>query len=316
MRVRVFAIGLIVVTALSASLPPPAAAQELYVLGPSDVIEVVVFGSPEVSRTVTVRPDGMISLPLIGEVAAAGLTPDLLRRQLTTAFAAFIREPRVAVIVREFRRVRVSVLGQVVFPGVYELAQGATVLDAIAAARGLTTEAGLGQASLIRGQAPPQLIELDQLLVQGQLSFNLALESGDALIIRDDATARIYVLGQVTRPGVFPVRGALTAVQALTLAGGPTTRALLDKAQVIRRTSPPAPAATVPITTVVVSRQSPVAVQVLPVDLAKVLQEGDVARDIPLRGGDILYIPENPFALENVALLLGIAGNAALILRR
>ncbi len=314
-RVQLFAIGLIVVTGLSATLPAHVVAQQPYILGPSDVVEVVVFGNAEVSRTVIVRPDGMISLPLIGEALAAGLTPDLLRQRLTAAFAAFIREPRVAVIVREFRRIRVSVLGQVTRPGVYDLPQGAAILDALAAAGGLSPDAGLGQSRLIRGQAPPQSIELDQLLLQGELSFNLALESGDVLIVPDDATARIYVLGQVLRPGVLPVRGALTALQALTLAGGPTTRALLNKTQIIRRSGPASPIAAISLTTVVVARQSGISVQVLPVDLAKVIQEGDVARDLPLRRGDILYVPENPFALENIALLLGIAGNAALILR-
>ena len=315
MRVQLLAIGLIVVTGLSATLPAHVVAQQPYILGPSDVVEVVVFGNAEVSRTVIVRPDGMISLPLIGEVLAAGLTPDLLRQRLTAAFAAFIREPRVAVIVREFRRIRVSVLGQVTRPGVYDLPQGAAILDALAAAGGLSPDSGLGQSRLIRGQAPPQSIELDQLLLQGELSFNLALESGDVLIVPDDATARIYVLGQVLRPGVLPVRGALTALQALTLAGGPTTRALLNKAQIIRRSGPASPIAAISLTTVVVARQSGISVQVLPVDLAKVILEGDVARDLPLRRGDILYVPENPFALENIALLLGIAGNAALILR-
>lgn len=316
MRVRLIAIGLIVVTGLSATLPAQVVAQQPYILGPSDVVEVVVFGNAEVSRTVTVRPDGMISLPLIGEVTAAGLTPDQLRQRLAATFAAFIREPRVAVIVREFRRVRVSVLGQVSRPGIYDLAQGAAILDALAAAGGLSPDAGLGLSRLIRGQAPAQNVDLDQLLLQGELSFNLPLESGDVLIVPDDATARIYVLGQVLRPGVLPARGALTALQALTLAGGPTTRALLNKAQVIRRSGSANPTATIPLTTVVVARQSGVSVQVLPVDLAKVIQEGDVARDLPLRRGDILYVPENPFALENIALLLGIAGNAALILRR
>lgn len=315
MRTRLFAIWLTIVTGLTTCLSASTAAQQPYILGPADVIEVVVFGSPDVSRTVTIRPDGMISLPLIGEVQAAGLTPDQLRQQLTTTFAAFVRQPRVAVILREFRRIRVTVLGQVTRPGVYELAQGAVLLDALASAGGLAVDAGLGQARLIRGQESPQIIDLEQLLLQGQLSLNLLLQSGDALIIPDDAMARIYVLGQVTRPGVVPLRGALTALQALSLAGGPTTRALLNQTQIIRRGSVPSATATIPLTTVVVAHQSSTAVQVLPVDLSKVIQEGDVARDLPLRRGDILYVPENPWALDNIALLLGIAGNAALILR-
>ncbi len=318
MRARLLAIGLIVVTGLSASFPASAVAEQPpYILGPADVIEVVVFGSPEVSRTVTVRPDGMISLPLVGEIEAAGLTPEQLRQKVTTLVAAFVRQPRVTVIVREFRRIKVAVLGQVTHPGVFELSQGAAVLDALAAAAGLTSDAGLGEARIIRGSDPPVVIDLERLLLQGNLSFNLPLESGDALFVLDDASARVYVLGQVTRPGVVPLRGALTALQALTLSGGPTTRALLSNAQVIRRGSPSAVASqTVPVNTTVVARQEGPPIKVVPVDLAKVLLDGDVARDILLRRGDILYVPENPWALDNISVLLGVAGNVAFLLRR
>jgi polysaccharide biosynthesis/export protein len=315
---RLLAIGLIVVTGLSACFSGSAIAEQPpYVLGPADVVEIVVFGNPEVSRTVTVRPDGMISLPLVGEVEAAGLTPEQLRQKITTLVAAFVRQPRVTVIVREFRRIRVSVLGQVSHPGVFELSQGAAVLDALAAAAGLTPDAGLGEARLIRGTDPPIAIDLEGLLLQGNLSFNLPLETGDALVVLDDASARVYVLGQVSRPGVVPLRGALTALQALTMSGGPTSRALLNNAQVIRRGRPGAATPqTIPVNTTVVARQEGPPIKVLPVDLAKVILEGDVARDILLQRGDILYVPENPWALDNISVLLGVAGNVAFLLRR
>jgi len=317
-RTRLFAIGLIIITGLSASFPVPAVAEQPpYILGPADVVEVVVFGNPEVSRTVTVRPDGMISLPLVGEIEAAGLTPEQLRQKVTALIAAFVRQPRVTVIVREFRRIRVAVLGQVSHPGVFELSQGAAVLDALAAAAGLTPDAGLGEARIIRGTDPPIVIDLERLLLQGNLSFNLPLEAGDALVVLDDASARVYVLGQVARPGVVPLRGALTALQALAMSGGPTSRALLSNAQVIRRGIPvPVAPQTIPVNTTVVARQEGPPIKVMPVDLAKVILEGDVARDILLRRGDILYVPENPWALDNINVLLGVAGNVAYLLRR
>jgi polysaccharide export outer membrane protein len=259
----------------------------------------------------------MISLPLVGEIEAAGLTPEQLRQKVTALIAAFVRQPRVTVIVREFRRIRVAVLGQVSHPGVFELSQGAAVLDALAAAAGLTPDAGLGEARIIRGTDPPIVIDLERLLLQGNLSFNLPLEAGDALVVLDDASARVYVLGQVARPGVVPLRGALTALQALAMSGGPTSRALLSNAQVIRRGIPvPVAPQTIPVNTTVVARQEGPPIKVMPVDLAKVILEGDVARDILLRRGDILYVPENPWALENINVLLGVAGNVAYLLRR
>src|SRR3989475_9695111 len=91
---------LILAVVFSASLPFHVKAQQPYILAAEDVIEVVVFGNADVSRTVTIRPDGMISLPLIGEVAAAALSPERLRRQVTQLFTTCFRTSQVAVIVR------------------------------------------------------------------------------------------------------------------------------------------------------------------------------------------------------------------------
>ena len=315
MSFRRIAAWLILVVIFSASLPFHVRAQQPYILAAEDVLEVVVFGNADVSRTVTIRPDGMISLPLIGEVAAAGLTPEQLRRQLAQLFASYLRNPQVAVIVREFHKVRVSVVGEVSKPGVYELAQGATVLDALATAGGLAPDAGLGEARLIRGQDPAVIIDLERLLLRGELALNLPLAPGDALVIPEDPTGRVYVLGEVARPGIFPLRGSLTALQALTLAGGPTRRAQLNRAHIIRRGTQLAQPTTVTLATVVVAKQSTAGIQLIPVDLLKVIREGDVARDVALRRGDVLYVPENPIALENIALLLGVAVNASVLLR-
>lgn len=312
---RKTAVSLILIAAFLTFPLAPAVAQQPYVLGPEDVIEVLVLGNPEVSRTVTIRPDGMISLPLIGEVAAAGLAPEQLRQRLTELFARYFRSPQVSVIVREFRRVRVSVLGQVSRPGIYELKQSATVLDALAAAGGLAPEAGLGEARLIRARDAPVVIDLERLLLQGEMAFNHRLENGDTLVVPEDSSTRVYVLGEVARAGVFPLRGPLTALQALTLAGGPTRRALLNRAHVIRREGQPVVGTTVTLVTVVVSKQSTADLRIIPVDLHKVIREGDVSRDLSLRRGDVLYIPENPLALENIALLLGIVADALIVLR-
>ena len=116
--------GVILPVLLVAAMMAPAAAQapaEAYRLGPEDVLEVSVWGHADLARTVTVGPDGKISLPLVGVVAAGGLTVDALTRLLTRAYDTYIVNPRVSVSVREYRKLRVSVLGQVVRPGAYAL---------------------------------------------------------------------------------------------------------------------------------------------------------------------------------------------------
>lgn len=307
MTPRQLVVGLAILSLLGPLLSALAIAQQPYILGPEDVIEVSVFENENVSRVVTIRPDGMISLPLIGDVQADGLTPEQLRERLGTLLSFYIKNPKVAVIVREFRRVRVSVLGQVTRPGIYELRQGATVLDAVAAAGGLTETATLGEAKLVRGQAPPMVIDLERLLLQGEFSLNQRLQSGDSLIVPDDLASRVYVLGEVAKPGVLPLRSALTALQALSLTGGATRRALLNRAYIIRRTagSSQGGSETIALPAIVVVRQSSPTVQIIPVDLPKVIREGDVARDVLLQRGDVLYVPENPLSLENILLIFG-----------
>jgi len=109
---------------------------DAYVIGADDILAVSVWKEPEVSRTVPVRSDGKISLPLAGEVQASGQTPHQLELELTAKLRSFISEPEVTVIVSEVRSQKFNVLGQVQRPGTYPLTSASTVLDAIALAGG------------------------------------------------------------------------------------------------------------------------------------------------------------------------------------
>src|SRR5690606_18010029 len=109
-----------------------------YRIGPEDVLDILVWKNPELTRTVVVRPDGRISLPLLNDILAAGLTPNELRQILSDGYAEYVNAAEVSVIVSEIRSVQVSVLGMVRNAGSYELGRQATVLDALAMAGGLT----------------------------------------------------------------------------------------------------------------------------------------------------------------------------------
>ncbi len=110
--------------------------QKDYVIGPEDVLAINVWKEPEISRSVTVRLDGAISLPLVGEVQAASKTPLQLEKEITKKLQAYISEPEVAVIVQQMMSKRFNVLGEVMKPGSYLLTNSTTVLDAIALAGG------------------------------------------------------------------------------------------------------------------------------------------------------------------------------------
>ena len=132
-------------------LAQPCSAQEQeYVIGPEDVLDIAVWDNAAVSRTVPVRPDGMISLPLLNDVKAAGLTPSQLRQVLIKALVSYMPTPSVSVIVREVHSYKVTVIGEVRAPGRFELKSQATVLDMLAMAGGLSEFAERGRIIVFR----------------------------------------------------------------------------------------------------------------------------------------------------------------------
>jgi len=120
----------------NASAPAGHAHDDTYVIGADDVLAINVWKEPEVSRTVPVRSDGKISVPLAGEVQASGETPRQLEKELATKLQSFISEPEVTVIVTEVKSQKFNILGMVTKPGSYPLTNSSTVLDAIATAGG------------------------------------------------------------------------------------------------------------------------------------------------------------------------------------
>jgi polysaccharide export outer membrane protein len=130
--------------------PPADSCPGNYVIGPGDVLDVAVWDNTEITRTVPVRPDGKISLPLLNDMRAAGLTPMELRDALMKALADYIPRTSVSVLVREIHSFKVSVIGEVKTPGRYELKERSTVLDVLAMAGGLTEFAGRNRIVVIR----------------------------------------------------------------------------------------------------------------------------------------------------------------------
>ena len=121
-----------------------------YQIGPEDVLEISVWKNPELSRTVPVRPDGKVSLPLVNDIQASGLTPIDLRDQVTAKLSEYIPAPEVSVIVREVHSRKVTVTGAVKLPGRYEMKSAMTVLEVIALAQGLTDFASKDRIVVLR----------------------------------------------------------------------------------------------------------------------------------------------------------------------
>lgn len=153
-----------------------------YRIGPEDKLDIVTWKNPDLTKTVQVRPDGKISLPLVNDVQAAGLTPMELRQALTKGFQKYFTDPEVAVIVSEVHSIKISVVGAVKTPGRYEVRSEITVLEALALAGGLTDFAKRDQIVVLRrnGQIP---FNYSRITDRGDPQANFRLESGDIVFV-------------------------------------------------------------------------------------------------------------------------------------
>jgi polysaccharide biosynthesis/export protein len=160
---------------------------EMYVIGPTDVLEVLVWKNPDLSRVVTVRPDGHISLPLIGEFEAAGLTPVQLKEQITEQVGTYYKDvPEVTVIVQQANSSFMDIVGEVQRPGRYPLNTRTTLLQAVQLAGGFSPFASLNKISVVRGRnGNDEVIKVryKDILSGKNPGGNISLKPGDVIIV-------------------------------------------------------------------------------------------------------------------------------------
>jgi len=239
-------------------------------LGIGDLIEISVFGVPDLSTKTRISGSGDLYLPLIDYVHVANLTTDeaqeLIQKRLEDG--GFVRGPHVSIFVDESASQAVTIVGEVSRPGAYPAIGDRRLFDLISAAGGLTEKAGRNLTIEHRGD-PGRKVEL-------QLSSNLAEDTqnnvdvfpGDTIIV--SRAGIVYVVGDVNRPSGFLIEdSALSVLKALALAGGSTRTSALSKTRILR--------------------QTPNGVQEIPVNLKKVLYAK--APDMALVKGDVLFIP-------------------------
>jgi polysaccharide export outer membrane protein len=157
-----------------------------YVIGPEDMLQISVWKNETLSRELPVRPDGKVSMPLLHDIQAAGLTPMQLRDKIATALAEFMPSPEVSVTVLEVRSYRVSVLGEVQRPGVLQLRAPTTVLEALALAGGFRDFASPSKIVIFRKDQRGQTERLRfnyNRAVGSAADENLTLRSGDVVVV-------------------------------------------------------------------------------------------------------------------------------------
>jgi polysaccharide export outer membrane protein len=170
-----------------ASSPATKPHDASYVIGSSDVLAITVWKEPEVSRSIPVRPDGRISLPLVGEIQAAGRTPIQLEQDIAARLQTYISKPEVTVIVEQINSEKFNILGRVVKPGSYLLSGTTTVLDAIALAGGFQDFAKQGGIYILRpnpqGGESRLAFNYKQVIKGNHPEQNVRLEPHDTIIV-------------------------------------------------------------------------------------------------------------------------------------
>lgn len=168
------------------SKPLPATNDPAYVIGPDDVLDINAWKEPEITRTVPVRPDGKISLPLINDIQAAGLTPTQLATAITEKLKKYLTEPQVTVIVTAINSRRIYIMGEVGRPGTFQLLPNMTILQALSGAGGFTQFANMKGIYLLRTEGGKQIkypFNYKEVVKGQRPEQNMVLKPGDTIIV-------------------------------------------------------------------------------------------------------------------------------------
>jgi polysaccharide export outer membrane protein len=160
-------------------------ASDSYVIGASDLLTVTVWKEPTLSGGLLVRPDGMVSVPLLGDVQASGLTPLQLADRIATKLKKYIQDPNVSVVLTQINSKKVYLLGEVAKKGPVEMTPGMTLLEAIASAGGLTDYANSKKIYILRDDAGKheKISVRYKEALKGNSELNLVLKSGDTIVV-------------------------------------------------------------------------------------------------------------------------------------
>ena len=264
-------------------------------LGPSDLIEISVFGVEDFSRTLRLNSTGTIRMPFLGEIKLAGLTPAEAEQKLADLLQPdYVVDPQVSVIVKEPRSRMFSIMGAVMKPGQYQMLEQITLMTAIAGAGGLNL-AKVGPTAIIQRSSAasdpkilPAMVAVDagdsspaasfQInvdltpLMQGDTLHDIPIQPGDVINIPEREEKQFFVIGDVNRPGAFefPQEYGIKLSRAIAMAGGPTRTSSIKSTALIRQ-------------------HDDGSTDRIAINLDKVLKGKDP--DLELLPNDMLYIP-------------------------
>lgn len=256
-----------------------------YLIGPEDVLSIEVWGHPDVSREAIVNYEGEIRLPPTKKMSVMGLTPSQLEEKLVEALSKYLIEPVVFVTIKEYNSQRVIALGETAI-GMYTLKRPTTLVEFLGQIGGPTGNADTSRIRLIKKDGTIFTYNINDLINISQKRDPVFVSGGDTVYVPPIVMNKIYILGEVNSPKVLEFKEKLTLIEAITEAGGYTGNAILRSIIVIRGE--------------LGSQKG------MRLNLSRILKKGDIAQNIELKPGDIVYVPRTFIAnVERFLRLLG-----------
>lgn len=256
-----------------------------YVLGEADEISIEVWGRPELTGKHVIGPDGQITLPVAGPLRLSGLDREAALDAIVGRLSNYYLEPVVTLRVDRYASNRVFILGRVAQPGALYFETQPTLLEAITRAGSLPVGTGsaaktqLTRCAIFRGRDRVAWVDLKALLASGDMEYNLRLARNDVVYIPDTDDQLVHVLGEVQRPGAYPLTSTMTFLDAFSQAGGLTKDAAADQVYLLRTSTGKK--------------------QLVPL---RQLLQADEPRNVSLEEGDVIYVPKRNLARVGYAM--------------
>lgn len=253
-------------------------ADQGYLIGDEDILQISVWGNPELNVQVPVRPDGMISFPLAGDVKASGVSPRELKSKLESELSKFVKTPAVSVMVTAINSFKVYVIGEGITmggtnSGVITLRRNTSLMQLLAQV-GSLKNADLNSAHILR-DGKKLNNDFFRLIVKGDISQDIQLKPNDIIFIPDNFEKRIMVVGAVRNPGIIQYREGLTIVDAILNTGGFTEFAKQNDVLIVRKEGN--------------------AMKNIEARMKDVIKDGDISKDILLKPGDFIIVKTGIF---------------------
>lgn len=254
-------------------MSPGAGYANEYVIGEGDSLQIGVWGVDKLNFNIKVRPDGKITVPGLGDVAAAGFKPKELQKELTEKLRSLVKNPIVTVTVSEFMNSKVYVFGGGVKSGVVDVVKKTTLLQILCSQSDIKN-ADLRRSYLLRNGKKVKE-DFYNLYINGDIRDDITVESNDALFIPLLLDKNVYVLGAVTTPRAIEYRDGMRVMEAILEAGGFTKFAGLNDIVVVRKDS---------------GKE-----KLLPVRAKDLQKRADLSQNIALQPGDYIIVDESLF---------------------